>query len=269
MYKHIYAYAAGIGVLAIVAGCAGSDSSRLIKAGDPVRIAYTCYDGSGALAATNVREEAENLGIRKGPLFVSPREFLPLQLTAGARPEAKDGGVDDGLAAGLARAVVGMREAGTMSIELAAGPLEGLSEGDRFLKMATVRKRAKELRLGREEYLLRTGREPEKGRRFVLDPSLPGVIGEVTDKEVVIRFPLPEGGVVQTPFGPGTVRDGGEQWEIVIDVRVGRVVRSGPLAGRISEANERFFTIDYGYPFGGESLRCDVKAERVGQVGKR
>ncbi|WP_246561728.1 hypothetical protein [Geobacter grbiciae] len=243
----------------------------MIKAGDPVQVTYTCFDGTGALAATNVREAAESGGVKKGALFVAPREFSPLQLTAGTRPESKDKGFDDELAAGLAGAVVGKGVDETVSVELVGGPLEGLSGGDRYLKMATVRKRAKELRLGREEYLTRTGREPEKGRRFVLDPALPGVVEEVSDKEVVIRFPLPEGGVVQTPFGPGTVRDGGDQWEIVIDAAVGRIVRSGPLAGRISDVNERFFTIDYGYPFGGESLRCDVKAEKaekVEQAGK-
>ncbi|ABB31689.1 hypothetical protein GeomeDRAFT_0234 [Geobacter metallireducens RCH3] len=269
MYRYARKYAFTVVAVGLVAGCAAPERGGLIKAGDPVRVTYTCFDGTGALAATNVREAAGNNGVKKGPLFLPSRDYSPLQLTAGTRPEAKDRGVDDELAAGLAGAVVGKGVGEVASVELAGGPLEGLSGGDRYLKMATVRKRAKELRLGREEYLTRTGREPEKGRRFVLDPALPGIVEEVTDKEVVIRFPLPDGGVVQTPFGPGTVRDGGDQWEIVIDAAVGRIVRSGPLAGRISDVNERFFTIDYGYPFGGESLRCDVKAERSEQVGKR
>lgn len=267
MERRLYTYMLVCLAASAMAGCAAG--GRTIAAGDPVRVVYTCLDGSGALAATNDRVVAQDAGAPKGQLFVSPREFSPLMLTAGTRPEVKDRGFDEELAAGLAVAVVGMGEGETKRIELAGAPLEGLADGDRYLKMATVRKRAKELRLGREEYLTRTGREPEKGRRFVLDPALPGVIAEVTDKEVVIRFPLPDGDGVQTPFGPGTVRDAGDQWEIVIDAAVGRIVRSGPLAGRISEVNERYFTIDYGYPFGGESLRCEVKAERAEQVGKR
>jgi len=269
MECRLYTYMLVCLAAASLAGCAAGRSGRVIAAGDPVRVVYTCFDASGALAATNDRAAAQDGGAPKGHLFVPPREFSPLMLTAGTRPEAKDRGFDEELAAGLAVAVMGIGEGETKRIELAGGPMEGISDGDRYLKMATVRKRAKELRLGREEYLTRTGREPEKGRRFVLDPALPGVIEEVTDKEVVIRFPLPEGGAVQTPFGRGTVRDAGDQWEIVIDAAVGRIVRSGPLAGRISEVNERFFTIDYGYPFGGESLRCDVTAERAEQVGKR
>ncbi|RNC69004.1 MAG: hypothetical protein ED859_08475 [Desulfuromonadales bacterium] len=264
-YTYMLAYLAA----GCMAGCAAHGSGGIIATGDPVQVVYTCFDGSGALAATSDRAAAQKPDVKMSHLFVAPREFSPLMLTAGTRPESKDRGFDDELAAGLAGAVVGMGAGETRSVELLGGPMEGVSGADRYLKMATVRKRAKELRLGREEYLTRTGREPEKGRRFVLDPALPGVIEEVTEKEVVIRFPQPEGGVVQTPFGPGKVRDAGDQWEIVIDAAVGRTVRSGPLAGRISEVNERFFTIDYGYPFGGESLRCDVKAERTKQVGKR
>lgn len=174
MYRYARKYAFTVVAVGLVAGCAAPERGGLIKAGDPVRVTYTCFDGTGALAATNVREAAGNNGVKKGPLFLPSRDYSPLQLTAGTRPEAKDRGVDDELAAGLAGAVVGKGVGEVASVELAGGPLEGLSGGDRYLKMATVRKRAKELRLGREEYLTRTGREPEKGRRFVLDPACRG-----------------------------------------------------------------------------------------------
>jgi FKBP-type peptidyl-prolyl cis-trans isomerase 2 len=72
---------------------------------------------------------------------------------------------------------------------------------------------------------------------------------------------------VQTPFGKGTVKESGNVYIIDIDAKVGALVRSGPMVGRIVEVGEGetgTITIDYSHPFGGESLDCDITLEGIG-----
>ena len=69
------------------------------------------------------------------------------------------------------------------------------------------------------------------------------------------------GSVVDTPFGKGTIKENEKNYEIVIDASVGHLVRSQGLVGRVSEVQDRTIVIDYGNPFGGETLSCDVKVE--------
>ena len=38
-------------------------------------------------------------------------------------------------------------------------------------------------------------------------------------------------------------------------------MRTGPLVGRIIAVENGLFTLDYGLPFGGETLVCDVVVE--------
>jgi hypothetical protein len=111
----------------------------------------------------------------------------------------------------------------------------------------------------RDEYMSRTGKEPQEGADYIVDPLIPGKVASVSENEVLIRFSVKPGSVVDTPFGKGTIRETEKSYEIVIDATVGRLVRTHGLVGRISEVKDRMFTIDYGHPFGGQTLMCDVK----------
>ena len=129
--------------------------------------------------------------------------------------------------------------------------------------MAKVRKRQKEMRLTREEYTTRTGKAPEQGKPFAQDKMVRGTLSEVTDKEVVIRFtPLPEKNLV-TPFGPLTVREMADHYDLEIMAEKGSLIRTGPMAGRITDVDKESITIDYGHPFAGEKLTCEVIAVKV------
>lgn len=67
--------------------------------------------------------------------------------------------------------------------------------------------------------------------------------------------------MVDTPFGKGAIRENEKNYEIVIDASVGSLVRTRGLVGRISEVRDGSIVVDYGHPFGGETLTCDIKVE--------
>ena len=91
--------------------------------------------------------------------------------------------------------------------------------------------------------------------------QLPATVMAVDTKSVSVRFSPKPGKEIETPFGKGTVRETSNDFEIVIAAPVGGLVRTGPLVGRIIGVDDTSFTLDYGHPFGGEELGCDIAIE--------
>lgn len=255
---------AAAGVLALLAmgGCTAARQA-VVRPGDRAAVDFTCRLGNGEIAASTSGEVTRDPSLPKSRVFLPRTARDPLVLVAGAQ-EIRRGplGVvsfEDAIAARLAVAIVGLREGTRTTVELGA---DRESAGGR-LPMARVWRRPKELRLNREEYAAGKGRAPEIGQEYILDPLIPGKVTAVSDNEVRIGFPCRDGAQVETPFGKGVLREEADHCGIAIDVRPGTLVRSGPLAGRIVSMNDRSFVIDYGHPFGGEALSCDVTVKTV------
>jgi FKBP-type peptidyl-prolyl cis-trans isomerase 2 len=119
------------------------------------------------------------------------------------------------------------------------------------------------------EYKARTGKEAAVGQEVSLDPAIPGKVASVSENEVLIRYFVQPGSVVDTPFGKGTIRENEKNYEIVIDAAAGNLVRTGGLVGRISEVRNDSIVLDYGHPFGGETLACDVRVEPAPPAGDK
>ncbi len=50
---------------------------------------------------------------------------------------------------------------------------------------------------------------------------------------------------------------------MVIDAHKGALVLAAGMVGRISYVDDKAFYIDFGNPFGGETLLCDVTVEKI------
>ncbi len=161
----------------------------------------------------------------------------------------------------LSHSVTGMKMNESRTIELHADRVAGLQPGDQIVRLARIRVRPKEMRMTSAEFKARTGKEPAVGEEFKSNFEIPGKVASVSENDVLVRFFAQPGSVIETPFGKGTIREKEKNYEIVIDTPIGKLVRSGGLVGRISEVESRLFTVDYGHPFGGETLTCDVKVE--------
>ena len=91
------------------------------------------------------------------------------------------------------------------------------------------------MRMTKDEYKSRTAKDPQEGADYIVDPVIPGKVASVSENEVLIRFFVQPGSVIDTPFGKGTVKENENNYEIIIDAPVGRLVRTRGLVGRISE----------------------------------
>jgi FKBP-type peptidyl-prolyl cis-trans isomerase 2 len=239
----------------------------VVRSGDKAEINFTCRLQNGELAATT-RPDATVTGETKTPLYltrngsddtvaVTAGPLSAVSLQQGRQPFEQE------IIARLAPKITGMKVGEQTQLAIAADRYPVSAPNEKQVKMALVRKREKEMRLTVEEYTNRSGKSPEVGQPFVLDKLVPGKITEVSDKEVLIRFAPVEAKDLVTPFGPVTVRETADHYELVIATEIGRLLRTGPMAGRISAVDTESMTIDYGHPFAGEKLNCDVTVVKV------
>lgn len=251
-------------------GCATLRPAEPTKAGDKVRVDFTCRIGNGEIASTTDRGISADPDMKKAPVFQARKSEDPLVITAG-RDDALYGktgerGFEGEIVAEMAEAVVGMRPGEIRQIQVKRERNKPMGNEPMVLEMARVRTRPKEVRMTREEYRGRTGKEPEVGQSYTIDPSVPGKVESVSDQQVVIRFHAEPGTRVKTPLGEGEIRETARNYEIVINAKRGDLVRTGALVGRIANVDERMITIDYGHPFGYETLKCDVKVENAAEA---
>lgn len=256
--------------LALLATPAGGQE---VKEGDSVSIHFTCKLPNGQLAVSSRSEQDLNKELlqSKSPLFVARGVGEPLTVDAGRDLAGKIKGesFETAVVTRLARQAVGMKKGEQKTVELTAERVKTHKPGDSILEVAKVRRRARQVRMTPDEFKQRKGAEPQVGQTYIVDPAFPGQVTQVTDKEVVIEHTPPSGGIVETPFGTGRVGESGESYLIEIDARVGALVRSGPLVGRIVEVGEGptgMITIDYSHPFGGEVLVCEMSLEGFAAV---
>ena len=233
-----------------------------VKAGDYTGIQYTCRLGNGKVASSSIPSVAEDSGIAKSPVFVPRTTEEPVSVRAGeAAEKPKDDRLvtlEDAIAVQLAKSIPGMHPGDSRTVEIETELQAALNSKDKVVRLARIRQRPKELRLTKEEYVRRAGKDPAVEDAFSIDPDFPGKVVSVEDGEVRIRFSAPSASEMETPFGKATVRETEKYYEAAIDAVEGTLVRTNGVIGRITQVDDRMFTVDYGHTSGWEKLTCDV-----------
>ena len=247
-----------------LSGC--STAPAVVRPGDRVAIGFSCHLLNGELAATTL-SDASVAGVAKAPVYLPRTGPDTIAVTAGPpSPEARSMDrqpFELEIVQRLASLLPGLKEGEQAQWNLEAERYQVSSPKDKVVKIATVRKRPKEMRLTREEFTGRTGKAPELGQPFVLDKMVPGQVSGLTEKEVVIRFAPVPGKDLVTPFGAVTVREFADRYELEIAAEKGRLIRTGGMVGRIIAVDKGSITIDYGHPFADEKLKCEVRVVKV------
>ena len=247
-------------------GPAAAADKDVIKAGDQIEIHYTCRLKNGEIVATTEQSVADDASLIKSEIFNPQAKRGGIEIAAGGlsgeTPDAGPRNYTDFEAQvlnELLRAVIGRSPGSYQDIETRMRPVSG----EHDLRMALVRHRSKEMKIPLGEYKDHFGADPQIGQAYVRDPAIPGKIVSVTDSDVIVKSEAQPGTVVVTPIGKGTIRDAGDHWDIEIDAQVGRLLRTGPLVGRVSKIMSNDFIIDFAAPFKDEPLRCDFSVHRV------
>jgi FKBP-type peptidyl-prolyl cis-trans isomerase 2 len=255
------------GLMIMNAGCATLASSGVLQPGDTADIHFLCRLKTGEVVASSdgVPENQP-----KSTIFLQRKETRPLSVAAlspdGQAPDKEEKAFEEEIVDQLARVVVGMKEGEKRYAELTAQDISARNEQNYVARLSKVRIRPKEMKMTVGDYTLRSGKSPEVGQMFTYDAAFPGRVESVNDQDVVIRFYAKPGDIIETPFGPGLIREDENNYLVDIDARQGGLIRTGSMIGRITEVDDKVITIDYRNPFGGEKLFCDVAVEKVRRV---
>jgi FKBP-type peptidyl-prolyl cis-trans isomerase 2 len=241
---------------------AGSDA---IKPGDKVGVQFTCRFPNGDIAASTSSAVAADSSLRKSPVYLPRSKDDPLAVTAGQNfsTEQFPARFMETIVSRISNSLPGTRLGETRTIEIRSERASDVPEKEQFLELSRIRQMPKEIRMTADEYKTHTGKDPAVGTEFPLADNDPGKVVSVSESGVLIRSLFEPGSQIDTPFGKGTVRENGNQFDVVIDAAKGSLVRMGPVVGRISDVQEKIFTVDFGNPLGGEPLACEVKTVEI------
>lgn len=236
----------------------------IVQPGDTADINYLCRLQTGEVAAasndiaeTDVKSVIFVAGKEKGPLTISalrPDDPLPVNIEAPFEYE---------IVKRLERVIAGMKEGEKRRVELTAQEIPKRDEQNYVVRVTSFRESPREMKISKDDYKSRVGREPEAGQIFTVDPAFPGRVESVTDRDVVIRFHPKQDDVIPTAFGPGHIREDGQKYKLVIDAKKGNLIRTGDIIGYFSDVDDNMITIDYRHPFGNQTLFCDVTVNKV------
>lgn len=233
-----------------------------IKKGDKVGIEFTCRFPDGEIAASTSTAVAKDKSLKKSLVYLPRSKDAPIEVTAGESYGPQDFPVafENEIISKIAQSLVGKTAGQKDSIEIRSMAPTGVPKKSQLLQLARIRLRPLEIQMTVGAYKARFKKAPKVGAAYLLDPLIPYNIASVSKGIVVIRPSVKPGQTIQTGFGKATFRVNGKQLELVFDAQKGSLVRMGINVGRISDVRDNMFTVDFGNPFGGEPLMCEVTA---------
>ncbi len=260
-----------IAVVAVIVQVSnGAGYSQVINPGDRILADITCLLKNGDIIMTTDEALANNEAQHKSDIFLPFKEYGPLDIMAGAEPEKPpvlmllDRGFEGAVTSWLQKTVVGMKEGEAKRLEMTASVPEGLPDNERYLSLSRQMKRKLKQRIPLEAFRKIVGKDPEIGMMHDFSPELKCVVTAFDQEGVDTRLIVEDGRKVSTPWGPGTLKILDEEtYAVEVNPRVGQLIRTAHLVGRISGVKEDTFIIDYGNPLGGETICCDIEIMEV------
>jgi FKBP-type peptidyl-prolyl cis-trans isomerase 2 len=165
----------------------------------------------------------------------------------------------------LGRTIIGRKQGDKLTAELKANDAQPRIAGEYILRLNRVRTHPKVMVMQKHTYEYVTKQSPEIGQAYTYETDFPGRVESISDEGVTIRTLVTPGTIEETPFGPGRISEDGDNYKMEIDARKGALVRMAGLVGRIIYVDDKAFHIDFGNPFGGETLICDVTVEKIAE----
>ena len=245
-------------------------SAKVVRSGDAADIHYLCRLESGEVAAaTDPVAESQP----KSCIYEKRTETGPVSVRAiGANDAERPAGspltqpsFEEEIQYYLGRTIIGMKQGEKLTAELKAKDSLPRVAEEYVLRLNRVRTQPKVMVMQKHTYEYVTKQSPEIGQAYTYDPDFPGRVESISEKGVTIRIIVTPGTVKETPFGPGRYSEDGDNYKMEIDARKGALVRMAGLVGRIFYVDEKEFRIDFGNPFGGETLICDVMVEKIAE----
>ncbi len=248
----------------LAAGCAALQQPVHPRPGQRLTLNYTCRLADGTVAATTVETIGDDPGQQKAVIFHPPREYQPAEIVVPDRPEQVTveyfGSFDEKIVQTLTKEAQHLSVGRPVTLELTGAVPDNIPPNERYLKMAINSKRLRRMTVSLDMFRQHYPEQPQPGLAIEQNDKFKTVVERVNDGMVTLLFSAVPGATLESPYGTEHYIQEEDNFTVHLNVREGAVIRTGPLVGRISEVNNDTFTIDYGHPFGGETLSCEVEA---------
>jgi FKBP-type peptidyl-prolyl cis-trans isomerase 2 len=250
--------------LMLFLGCAGLTPAPRVEQGEAVRVEYTCRTGNNEVMDTTSPALAKDESVAKARVFAVRPDLKPVDLTAGENPpDLKPWDVqflDTDIRMGLAHALVGKEKGKPLEVVLESKAPDKIEDSNRYRKIQRVRTVPRVQTIPSGTYQESHGRLPEKGELFFnKNGQAHAEVIALDPDNITIRLIIDPLRTVDTPWGPARTDGDEKEVRVTIEAETGTLVRTGGLIGRISEVNEKNIVVDYGLPFGGQTLNCTVE----------
>lgn len=257
-----------IGVAALfllLTGCTAFPKGTVaVMPGDKINAHVTCRLNDGSMVYTS-RPDTDTTGEKKSPVFFAQEKEGPVECVAdsgyGGPLSGKLKSFEYEIIACLSKKIMGMKlnEKGQITLETME-PAD-LEDQDRYLTMNTRRRYPLIKEVKKSLMAKETGKEPVVGDLGPASGPLSYVVRSVDGEKdkATVEIQFTDGAVLDMPFGPGVLAHDGDHYTIEIGAKVGHLIQTYPLLGRIIRVEDKQFVIDYGHPFAGETLACDVE----------
>jgi len=241
---------------------AWGDDPQTIKTGDRAQLHIICKESAGEIILTTYPEVDGDDTKKKSSIYSTPKKFEPLRIVAGEGD--KYSGADplkpfnNELTAKLSQAIVGMRVGESVSLAFTAPVPEELKAEDRTITLSRKRMIPKKMTRPKQQFAVDPDQDPAVGREILTGLGLTAVVTAVKGDDLEIMFAGKEGDRIMTPWGTGILKDHGDKWLLELEPHIGRLVKTGNYVGRIITVEDDRYTIDFGFPFGNETILCDI-----------
>lgn len=256
----------------LLSGCAAHrQGGNVPTVGERLALQYTCRLPDGSLAATTHKNIAEDPDVKKSEIFSPRRVYHPAEIVVPASPEQITvdyvGSLEEKIVQSLARKALELPVSRQVEVELTGTVPENIPDDERFMQMGRQVKLPRRMAVPLAEYQKEYPKPPVPGEILGADENFSTMVEKVEGEAVHLLFSSAPGATRKTVYGIEHFTQEEEEFLVRLEVKPGDVLRTGPLVGRISSVEQESFTIDYGHPFGGETLSCQVQALPVKNPG--
>lgn len=233
-------------------------------------VAYTCKFENGKMVVTTDGEAAGNRNLEKADVFIEKTQYMPIPVDDIDIEKVEEDSshlkfLEEVLLINLIKETGNWKAGESRRLNVTADRQDNLPEAERIIQLARVRTNPKTIRYAKHLFKRITASELAEGAAVNLHKGVIGTVMSINDNEVLVKFRAESDKAIDGPFGPIMVKDMGDHYIIEVDAKEGRLVRVGPAVGKITNVNDKTFTIDYSHPFGGETLSCDVQVVPVSE----
>lgn len=164
---------------------------------------------------------------------------------------------------GLGQVVIGMQKGQPRSVKFAAENVFGPRTNEKSRAYPIEKKIRPTMELDAAAFREKTGKTLKQGQIIRINPYFESRVINVTQDKIVIEHLAKDGFAETAPFGKTKVYVETGLIRVRLEPIIGAEFFNGRKNGRIVQADNERFIVDYNHPHAGKSLRMDVKVVNI------